>query len=439
MEEFYELLTQFVALKSVSTDTACKKDIEKTVSWLKALFESHDFDVTVFRDDVNPIVFAQYVVDPKAETCLVYGHYDVQPADAANGWYGDPFVLMEKDEKLFGRGVVDNKGQVLTHMYSVFSLIKRKKLKYNVKFIIEGDEETGGMGIGDLLRAEQEKGTFKADHVMISDGEMPYRPVLTASFRGVCNVTIRYKTAKNNLHSGLFGGTVPNAAEELAVLVSKMHNAEGVSMIPGFYSDDDMMKPEIRKQCIEMDEHKSNMLKETGIKRYFLGDEEGFCSTVGFRSMHTASGFSSGYTGKGYSNIVPSTAEVRINFRLAASQTPNGAIKLLEVFVSKHTPEYVAAEITNVETSVPPVKVDLSSPMHQHVMKLLEKTYGEKVLVDYCGATLPVVADIQQVIGVDPLLVSLANDDCNMHGVNENFDKTLLEKGFVFSQSFFGK
>lgn len=434
MDEYRALLSEFIAHKSISTDPVFIKDIEHTVEWLRELFEKSEFDVYVHTDDVHPIVVASYKVDSKAEACVVYGHYDVQPADKKNGWLADPFVLTEKDGKLYARGVVDNKGQVLIHIYSVLKLIEEKKLKYNVTFVIEGDEETGGMGVGELLRKEKDR--FQADHVMISDGEMPYKPVLTASFRGTFNTTVTCTTAANNLHSGLYGGAVPNAAQELAKLVGELYGDEYLINVEGFYDDDDEIANDDMIRCKEMDATKKELFETLGVKKFF--EKEGsFCADVGFVSMCTVSGFQSGYTATGYSNIIPCKAEARFNFRLAASQDPMKVYKLFRKFVEKRTPNYVEVEVSEPESIVEPVRVNLDSPMHKEVMTLLEKVYGEKVLVDFCGATIPVVADFQQVVGVDPLLVSLANDDCNMHGVNENFDIGLIQKGLEFSRAFF--
>lgn len=436
MEEFTQLLKEFVAQESVSTDPEYKGKVEKTVKWLRDLFEENGFAVEVFEGFGNPIVYANFQKDKGLETCLVYGHYDVQPAEKSDGWESDPFSLTEREGKFIGRGVVDNKGQVLIHIYSVFKLIESGELKYNVKFLIEGDEETGGLGVGDLLR--KRKDLFDTDHVLISDGEMPYKPVLTASFRGTFNATVRVKTAENNLHSGLYGGAVPNAAEELSNIVASINDKDYVSRVTGFYSKDEEVTKEDAELCKEMDKHKKQALRKTGIRQFFLDKDDSFCGKVGFQSMVTVSGLQSGYTGAGYSNIVPNTAEARVNFRLAAWQSPEKALEQFQSFVGKNAADYVDWEVTDIEATVEPVKVDLNSPKHKEVMKLLSKIYGEKVLIDFCGATIPVVADFQQVLGIDPLLVSLANDDCNMHGVNENFDVGLVEKGLAFSHAFFG-
>lgn len=435
MENFKKLLKELIAFKSISTDSQYQDQVDQTAEWIANLFQKNGFKTEIIKGYDNPVVFASYEVSSEAETVLVYGHYDVQPAGKQDGWDSEPFELTEKDGKLIARGVVDNKGQFLIHAYSVLELIKQNQLKYNIRFLIEGNEETGSGKISGLLKERKE--LFKADHVLISDGEMPYKPMVTTSFRGILNTTIRYKTANNNLHSGLYGGAVPNAAEELSRLISKLNDPEYLSGIIGFYEKDSSLSSEDILKCQEIDKSRKDVLGKTGIKKYFSNNRESFTATTGFKSMHTVTGFKSGYTGEGYSNIVPNLAEAKINFRIAWDQDPEDIFNKFSEFIRNNTPEYVEFEIDEPAQLIKPIKVDLSLSKHQETIRLLEKVYKKEVLIDYCGAIIPIVGDFQEILGTDPLLVSLANDDCNMHGVNENYDIGLIEKGLEFSKEFF--
>jgi acetylornithine deacetylase/succinyl-diaminopimelate desuccinylase-like protein len=436
MKAFEELLKEAVAIKSISTDPLYSPEIQRMVKWLQVLLQENRFTVDVVEGYGNPVIVASFADDPEKQTCLIYGHYDVQPAEKKDGWKTEPFLLSKEGGKYVGRGVVDNKGQFLIHLWTILFQLEQEKLKYNIKLIIEGDEETGGRGLGQLL--SKRKDLFASDVVLISDGEMPYSPVLTASFRGTFNTTVRYSTANNNMHSGLYGGAVPNAAEELAKFVAGLHDQDGNVAIEGFYDDDAPVSVEDVNNCLEMDKSRKEMLGKTGCKKYFTYDEGGFSKQVGFRSMLSVSGIQSGYTGVGYSNIVPCSAEAKINFRLAADQDPKNVFSMFKSYVEEHTPEYVTSEVVSAESMSNPVRVNLSSPVQVKVRELLKEVYGADVLVDYCGASIPIVAEFQKVLGIDPLLVSLANDDCNMHGVDENFDMGLVEKGLEFSRKFFG-
>lgn len=437
MDQYRKLLAQFVSLKSISTDPAFQDDINQTAKWLHDLFIENGFQAELISGYENPVVFAHYEANPSYESVLVYGHYDVQPATIEDGWDSEPFDLTERAGKLYGRGVVDNKGQILAHMSSIFELIKDGKLKYNVKFLIEGNEETGGSGVGRLLKERAHD--FKVDHVMISDGELPYRPVVTASFRGTFNVTVRYRSAAQNLHSGLYGGAVPNAAEELSKLIAALYDEDNNSTIEGFYDGLDSVTEKDLANCKVMDEEKLKAIEHADTKKLYKGKYSSFTANLGFNSMYTVSGLKSGYTDDGYSNIVPNLAEARFNFRIAASQDPEAIFKMFEKFVRDHTPKYIEVEFINLTEMTKPVRVDLYSAKHLEVFKLLEDVYGEKVLVDFCGATIPVVVDFKEGTGVDPLLVSLGNDDCNMHGPNENFDIGLIDKALRFCDKFYSK
>lgn len=437
MDKYKSLLKELVSFKSISTDKAYVSEINKTVDWLLKQFEKNGFSARAFEGYGNPVVYAKYEVSPNAKTVLIYGHYDVQPASKEDGWSFDPFVLTEKEGKLYARGVVDNKGQFLIHLVSVLELIEQGSLKYNVKFLIEGNEETGGAGLDRLIKEEKEE--FACDYIMISDGELPYKPVITASFRGTANITLNLRTAKNNLHSGLYGGAVPSASVELANLLSSLYDDNYRVKIPGFYDGLAEMTEEEKEQCLKMDKERQRHLDSLGIKKFFIDDKGSFSATVGFESMVMPTGISSGYTGEGYSNIVPSSASAKINFRIGANQNTKEMVSSFKEFVKSRVPNYVFLDIDDSGEYIEPVKVDITSPMHQKTINLLKEVYKDDVLVDYCGATIPIVVDFKEVFGVDPLLVSLGNDDCNMHGVDENFDIGLIKKGLEFSKRFFSQ
>ena len=182
-EEYKKLLKEIVKFKSVSTDPQYKGEIEKMVSWLDGLFKTNGFNVKIWKSEkINPVVFASYKVSPKAETIMIYGHYDVQPAEIEDGWKGEPFELSESKTKLFARGVIDNKGQVLIHIATVFHLIKENKLKYNINFILEGNEETGNVSLGEIMKIHKKE--VACDVVMVSDGELTNnKPTIEVSLR----------------------------------------------------------------------------------------------------------------------------------------------------------------------------------------------------------------------------------------------------------------
>lgn len=435
--EFLNLLTQYTRLKSISTDPAYKGDILKTVEWLKNLFQSNGFSVETFEaPKCNPIVFASYSVPNATETVLIYGHYDVQPASKEEGWTTEPFELTQRDGRLYARGVVDNKGQNLIHAFTVINLIKHGKLKYNVKFLIEGNEETSNEELAGIVSLQKEK--LACDYVLVSDGEiLGDNPVLEYSLRGGLNCTIKFTTAKNNLHSGIYGGAVPNAAQELAKLISKFYDTENrVVVVPNFYDNVDVIPANEIENNKKLLKDEKQVFDITGVKRLLAEPEMDFYSQVGLRPTLQVTGIKSGYIGDGYANIVPATAEARVNFRFVASQDPEKVFAEFEKFVRSNTPDYVNVEVSKTK-SWEAVKIDITSPKFVEVRELLGKAFSTEVFNKPVGGSIPVVTDFKNILGKDTLLVSLGNEDCNMHGTDENFRIDLLEKGLRFSEMFF--
>lgn len=438
LTQYKKLLAEIVALKSVSTDSQFKDDINKTAEWIKQTLISYGFEAeTMTAGNMNPYVVANYKVSPDAETILIYGHYDVQPAAKEDGWSSDPFELTERDGKLYARGVIDNKGQFMVHIYTIGELIKRGKLKYNIKFLIEGNEETGNTEIGDFIL--KNPALLSADYVMVSDGETTAgRPTIDVGFRGNVSFTLTYRTAQNNLHSGIYGGAVPSAPMELAKLISKIYNDKNQVTYPEFYDDVEEISDEERKNNLSNPFDMDVFTQQTGISQ--LKTEEGldFFTQTGLRPMITVSGMQSGYTGEGYSNIVPGTAFAKINIRLAANQDPQKVVQAFTRFVEENTPEYVEWDIQS-DGACRAIKMDISSPKFQEAKELAEKAYGDKILFKYVGGSIPVINEFKEKMGKETISVSMAGEDCNMHGVDENFSLDLLEKGLKFSELFFSK
>ena len=434
---YIELLREYVAFKSISTDLAFKNDMEKTVDWLTFVFTNYGFKVESWKTEcANPVVYARYEVSPKAETVLVYGHYDVQPAEKEDGWTDEPFKLAVRKGKLFARGVVDNKGQNLIHIVTVGELIKQDKLKYNVIFMIEGNEETSNPEMTKLVL--QKKNKLQTDYIIISDGEIIGKtPTIEASLRGGFNMTVQVQTAPSNLHSGIFGGTIPNSANELSKVLAGLFDKNNKITVPGFYDGVPVISPTTKKilRSIKTDKE---IMKLAGVKA--LTPEKGLdhFTQTGLRPTLQVTGIKTGYIGEGYANIVPANAEARINVRCVGKQNPEKVFQKIADHIKKQLPAYVKTTITRTECS-DPVVVDVESKSAKEVRGLLKKAYGIEPIVHYVGGGIPIVSDYKKTLGKDTLLISLGNDDCNMHGIDENFTVDLVKKGLKFSELFFSK
>ncbi|MBP9821373.1 MAG: M20/M25/M40 family metallo-hydrolase [Candidatus Pacebacteria bacterium] len=434
-KEFKKLLTEYIALKSISTDPAFDAEMRKTAEWLGEYLAEHGFKVSYLKGPrTNPVVYAEYMQSPELETVMVYGHYDVQPANKSDGWSSEPFTLTEKKGRLIGRGVVDNKGQNLIHVFTVCDLIKQNSLKYNVKFMIEGNEETANPDMEAMVK--KYKKLFKSDAIIISDGEIQgTTPTIEASLRGGFNMTVTLTTGKNNLHSGLAGGVAPSASHELSRLIAKFYGSDNKVAIPGFYEG-------VKKLTNEelSNTKKTGTVKEImelfGVKTSVAEKGMNPYAQIGLRPTIQISGIKSGYIAEGYANIVPATAEARINVRVVGGQDPQKIYDAIVQFVKKEVPGYVKIDITRTDMNSA-VAVDVTQPRFVAVRKLLKTAYKKEPIIKYVGGSIPIVSDFKETLGIDTLLVSLGNDDCNMHGVDENFRIDLIEKGLAFSRSFF--
>lgn len=402
---YYNLLEKYLSFKSVSTSSSYKKQINDTAQWLNTLFTNHNFSSQILTGYGNPIVVATYQINTSLPTCLIYGHYDVQPADITDGWTSDPFTLRSDGKKLYGRGVVDNKGQTLIHMMTIFQLIKERKLGMNVIFLIEGDEETGGADLPRFISDHRQH--VKADFSLISDGEMHgSTPTIEAGLRGGFNITLSIKTSDADLHSGIYGGKSPNAAHELTRILSKMHNADYQVTIPGFQDDVDELP------------------KDLAVSTHTL------LPAVEVTTLQ------SGYMNDGYRNSIPATATAKINIRLVKSQTPETLFNFFEQFVKKNISTHTSYTLT-YDHPHNAVKLDLNNHFVQRATKILATVYKKQPIFTYSGGAIPIVDYLTDSLKLPTLLVNLANDDCNMHAGNENFDIDLIKKGLEFSRQFF--
>lgn len=437
MENYLELLKEFTALKSVSTDPVFIPEMQKTAKWLISLFKNNGFTTHLVEGYGNPIVVAHFTAHPLHKNCLIYGHYDVQPAHVDDGWTSDPFILTERKGRLYARGAVDNKGQIMVHIATIFDLIKAKKLNYNITFLIEGDEETGSGKLADFIR--NNKDILQADFALISDGEITAcYPTLELGFRGVLNATITLTTSDKDLHSGLYGGAVPNAAHELTLLLSKMFNDRYTISIPEFYDD----VPKVTKEIIKLNQRIPFTMKEfiklSGTKMLLTEKMYDFHTQVSFRPTVQVTGIDAGYTGIGYRNSVPGKAVAKLNFRLLPEQEPKKILRTLTTFIGSNIPDYVKATLYAKDSSKG-IRLTTESEFVERAKLAMREVYKKEPLLKHCGATLPIVYEFDRLLKIPQVLAPLANEDCRMHATDENYELGHLKKALALSRIFFTK
>ncbi len=432
---YKKLLAEFIPFKTISTLDSTK-EVEKAVKWLESLFSQSGFETKIVRGFDNPVIISSKDINPDYPTVLIYGHYDVQPASIEE-WGTDPFSLRDDGKRIYGRGVSDNKGQMLVHLVNVLELAKDEKLKFNVKFLIEGNEETGSPNIGKLL--EKYKTELKNDFILISDSSMiQNHPTIELSLRGTFNTTLTIRTSDRDLHSGLFGGSVPNASHVASEFIANLFE-DGKINYKEFYKDIETVEEDLRKVAFSIPMEDVNFKRLTGTKKMTVEKGENFFSQVGLRPTIQVTGLESGYTGNGYRNSVPSFAVLKFNFRLVPNQDPEKVLIDFKNYVRSALPNYVEFEFSlpeSTEGSVKPIRLVPGNNYHKKAEKLLSEIHKKQLYYDFNGATLPIVVDFQNILKSDILMVALANDDCNMHAVNENFDLQSLKKALQFSNQF---
>ncbi len=432
MEEYKKILAEYIKFKSISADKEFLPGIYSCVKFLKELFEKNGLKTKIIEGYENPLVYGEYNANKK-ETVLIYGHYDVQPAKKEDGWKNDPFVLYEDEKKFYGRGTADNKGQNLIHLYTIFKLLKENNLGYNIKIILEGNEETGSNKLEKFLK--DYKNLLQADLVLISDGEIVKNiPIIDAGFRGVINLELEIKTAKKDFHSGLYGGVLPNALHEMIKILNTFFDKEDRVLIKGFYEKIDKIDKEIIKLNKKLLFNEKKFKKETGVKKLFNKDLD-FYTKTGLWATIQLTGLSGGYFGEGFRNAIPHSALAKINIRFVEKQNAKGIVKKIKSHLKKVIPHYVNYELRVKEIS-PAVKLDLNNSYIKKAKEVLKKVFKKDPVFKFSGGGLPIVFYFKNILKVPQVLVSLANEDCNMHSVNENFDKKLIQKGLEFSYLF---
>lgn len=432
IDEYKKNATKLVSLKSVSADSTYREDLDQTAAFLKDLLKEKGLHAELLEGYGNPLVYGSYVVDPKKETCLIYGHYDVQPAVLADGWDTDPFTLSEKEGKFYGRGIMDDKCQFLIHILAIGKLIAEGKLTYNIKFLFEGEEELGSPHIEKFVKDHTE--LLSCDFALLSDGEMiADKPTIELSNRGVLNLTVTLRTATLELHSGIYGGAAPQAIYELSKLVSSLWDEQHRITVPGFYDAVDEIDTSYAIP-FDFEEYKKN----TGTSALLTEPEYDFFTQTGLRPSLTITGIYGGYIQEGHKTTIAPTATAKLSFRLVKSQDPKKIGELVKAYIEQLVPSYVSAAVT-IDEIANPQKTTANSVYVRKAVQVLEEIYGDTSYYKYVGGTEPVLLHLQTYLHVPIVSIPFASEDGHMHGPNENFKIRNIEKGLEFSERFFGK
>ena len=425
-------LIEYLRFPSVSTQPEHTPDVVACASWLETLFKKMGLATQTHQTPGHPIIVAKTPRDPKKRTVLIYGHYDVQPPDPLPEWTSAPFEprIDEKEGKIYARGSSDNKAPTLAHILGVAQALEKKgSLPVNVIFLIEGEEEIGSPHLGAFL--EEHRQDLAPDVILVSDtGMAPGNlPAMTYALRGVAAMEFVVRGPSQDLHSGLFGGAVANPLTIAARLVASLHDEKGHILIPGFYDAVQPLQPWEREAAAALEKASSgdDSIKElAGVTELF--GEAGFSTLerIGARPTVEVNGFGGGYQGEGTKTILPKEAFVKLSFRLVADHDPQKILELAEAHLRQQLPPGVSLEIILGHSGAACFS-DPQSKDGKAAQEALQECFGSKPFLLRDGASIPIIASFKKILGVDTLLVGLANPDCGMHSPNEN----MLLKNFL--------
>ena len=418
-----EELKAFLRFPSISTQPEHAPDLSSCAEWLRDKLAAIGLTATVHATPGSPVVVASTSRDPSKKTVLIYGHYDVQPPEPLEGWSSPPFEPRIVDGRIYARGAADNKGQILAHILGVAQTLREKgSLPVNLIFLIEGEEEIGSPNLADFLRAHREE--LACDLVAISDTAMApgNKPALTYALRGIAAMELIVRGPARDLHSGLFGGAVANPLTVLSRLVASLHDEQGRVRIPGFYDAVRPLAPWERDAAADLEKAAGGdaAIKElAGVTE--LTGEQGFSTIerIGARPTAEVNGIGGGYQGVGTKTVLPKEAFAKLTFRLVADQDPATILNAAEEYFRSQTPPGVLIEVITGHSGAA-YQSDPNSPSGLAARKALAEAFGAQPLLLRDGGSIPILATLKEILGVDSYLLGLANPDSRIHSPDEN-------------------
>ena len=432
---FLNELFEFIKIPSVSADMKFKDDVLKAASFLENNLNQIGADnVQIFSTDGHPIVYAEKIIDLSLPTVLVYGHYDVQPADPYELWDSDPFDPVVKKTKIhpegavFARGACDDKGQMFMHLKAFEAMYKSGELSCNVKFMFEGEEEVGSSNLEKFVRSNVE--LLKADVVLVSDTGIINNttPSICVGLRGLSYVEVEVTGPNRDLHSGLYGGAVANPINILSKMIASLHNENGTINIPGFYKDVVEVSNLDRKEMAKAPFNLSEYILDLSIDN--VHGEDGFTTNErnSIRPTLDVNGIWGGYIGQGAKTVLPSKAHAKISMRLVPNQSSEKITDLFKSHFKKIAPEYVKVKVTTHHGGEG-VVIPTDFPAYLAAKNAMVTTFGKTPIPVRSGGSIPIVPMFEEVLGLKTILLGFGLDSDVIHSPNEHFGLFNFYKG----------
>jgi len=436
--QFLDTLKEFIRIPSISTDTTLKADMTRAAEWLAGQLRSLGMvNVGIHPTALHPVVLGESPNPKDAPTVLIYGHYDVQPADPLELWTSEPFHPEQRGDNLYSRGSSDMKGQIVATLKALEACQAAGEMPVNLKFIFEGEEEIGSPNLKSFL--EKNKDRLTCDLVLNPDTSMidSETPTVIYALRGLGYFEIRLYGPDHDLHSGMFGGIVHNPAQVLCELIAGMHDDYGRVTLPGFYDKVVPLEEEERKELARLPLGNGYYQQQAGVLKLWEG-EQGYTpiERVGARPTLDVNGLFSGFTSEGSKTVLPAYAMAKISTRLVANQRPEDIHKSLLQYLQANVPDTIRWELILHSGGLPSLSSRVS-PGAKAISQALKTVWGQAPLYKREGGSVPVVADMQDILGVDSVLTGFGLPDDNIHAPNEKLHLPTWYRGIDALVHFF--
>ena len=434
-DKFLNELFEFIKIQSVSADLTFKDEVLKAAIFLENNLKKIGADnVKIFPTDGHPIVYGEKIISNDLPTILVYGHYDVQPADPYELWDSDPFTPVIKNTDIhpegaiFARGACDDKGQMFMHLKAFEAMYSSGELSCNVKFMFEGEEEVGSSNLEKFVR--ENKSLLKADVVLVSDTGIINNetPSICVGLRGLSYVEVEVTGPNRDLHSGLYGGAVGNPINVLSKMIASLHNSDGSINIPDFYEDvvqvSQSDRNELAKAPFNLNEYKSDLdIRDVFGEKGYLTNERN-----SIRPSLDVNGIWGGYTGEGAKTVLPSKAYAKISMRLVPNQSSSTITHLFEKHFKSIAPDYVKIKVTPHHGGEG-VVIPTDFPAFLAAKNAMETTFGKVPIPVRSGGSIPIIPMFEEVLGLKTILLGFGLDSDVIHSPNEHFGLFNFYKG----------
>lgn len=436
-KNFLNELLELLRIPSVSADSKYKDDVARAAAFIKTKLEAAGADkVEICPTKGHPIVYGEKIIDASLPTVIVYGHYDVQPADPLELWESPPFEPVVKDGLIIARGSCDDKGQVYMHIKAFEAMMKNNELPCNVRFMIEGEEEVGSAHLGEWIR--ENKNRLKGDVILISDTSIIANdtPSIDVGLRGLSYVEVEVTGPNRDLHSGVYGGAVANPITILCEMIAKMKDENNHITIPGFYDDVTELsktdRDELNKAPFSLDDYK----KDLGIAE--IHGEKGYTTLerTGIRPTFELNGIWGGYTGEGAKTVLPSKAFAKMSMRLVPNQNSDKITELFTKHFNSIAPKGVTVKV-KPHHGGEPVVTPTDSIAFKAASKAMETTFGKKPIPTRGGGSIPIVALFEKELGLKSVLMGFGLDSDLIHSPNEHYGIFNFMKGIETIPHFF--